>query len=119
MSLCHQRIPRNPSPLGKPEHVDRPGVQIFSDREHLGYSYRLGRRKLGLTIRRVQYSASILYPDGRAAAFLENYRNLEAARQAAERWIEQQVSRDQARSGQRRGIPRSKQKRPGDASRRG
>jgi hypothetical protein len=66
----------------------RPGLQRFSASAYRGWRYAVWRRELGMTIQRAVYSASIENPSGEQAAHLRDFRSLEQARRAAEKWID-------------------------------
>jgi hypothetical protein len=88
MSLCDQRKRNDGNPNGKFEPVAAPGVQQFSPQEHKGYCYTVGRRKVGVTVKRVQYSVSIQTRDGRQVRYLDNFSNMQSAQAAARDWID-------------------------------
>ena len=79
------------NPSGKMKQMPAPGVQLFSEQSHRGYRYQIGRRVLGLTIKRTTYSATIEHIEGGAAEYLADLPSLAAARQAAEAWIDVQI----------------------------
>lgn len=88
MSFCNQHKSTDSNPSGKFSKTTAPGVQHFSPVVHQGYRLTVGRRKIGVTVKRVQYSVSIQGPDGRQVRYLDNFASIPAAQAAARDWID-------------------------------
>jgi hypothetical protein len=91
MFTTNRYVRRTDNPTGKMRRVPAAGVRRFSEQVHRGYRYQIGRRVLGVTVKRATYSVAISHPEGGHAAFLSDLADFQAARQAAEKWIDAQT----------------------------
>jgi len=80
---------RSGNPLGKMERVPVVGVQQFSDQAYRGFRFQIGRRTLGVTVKRATYSVAIRQADGPDSGYLTDLPSLEAAHAAARAWIDE------------------------------
>lgn len=89
MFVGRQPVRRAEKSLGKLQRVPPLGVQQFSEQAYRGFRFQIGRRTLGLTVKRAIYSVAIHEVDGPDSCYLTDLTSLEAAREAARAWIEE------------------------------
>lgn len=79
---------RGPDPLGRLHRVDAPGIQPLRPYQYRGHRVQVGKRKLGVTVKREQFSATVQGLGGKPVAFLDGMNTAQRARAAAEEWID-------------------------------
>ena len=92
MFSSHQHRPRDSNPLGKHRRVQRLGLNHADEHQYNGYRVRIVQRRMGVTVKQIQYSASVLDAFGNPAAYLTSLTSLAAARSAAEAWIDRAIA---------------------------
>ena len=75
-------------------HHQRRGVDSVSREKHLGWNIEIGRRGVGVTLRRDVYSATIRDRDGNHEHFLNGFATATAAVIAAKKKIDVLVERN-------------------------
>ncbi len=88
MFFCHFTTPRDANPSGKFMTVSQRRLRRVDRKEHRGWTYEVTRRKVGVTIRRDQYSVSIWWRRRAFSQCLAGFPSVQAAREAAIRRID-------------------------------
>jgi hypothetical protein len=101
---------RNRHETGKWRRISKRPVEVTSREDHQGWQVVITRRDVGMTIRRVEYHATVRQDHCGHPHLMLGFRSAEAARRAAHHHIDFLRARQQARQRQAR-MGRAKENR--------